>query len=174
MIETGRREISDVAARLRTARHLSLPAHTLGVSDPDDADFTAMLQFGESNIRLAAIARQSGHGADAVNELRPLVTRLESLVADGHVERDVMLLLARARAELGVSLGYVLSEERLVNAARWIGRALWLAGNLDDQDLLAFTLLHLQGGAVVPVRAIGPRCAAQKTINMCEPVASCR
>src|SRR6266536_3085054 len=90
MIETGRREISDVVTRLRIARRLGLPAHTLGVSDPGDADFTAMLQFGESTIRLAAIARQSGRGAEAVNELWPLVTRLESRVADGHVERDVM------------------------------------------------------------------------------------
>jgi transcriptional regulator with XRE-family HTH domain len=140
MIETGRREISDVTTRLRIARHLGLPAHALGVSDPDDADFTAMLQFGESTIRLAVIARQSGHGAEAVNELWPLVTRLEGRVADGYLERDVMLLLARARAELGVSLGYVLPEERLVSAARWTGRALRLAEQLDDRDLFAFTL----------------------------------
>lgn len=140
MIETGRREISDVTTRLRIARHLGLPAHALGVSDPDDADFTAMLQFGESTIRLAVVARQSGHGAEAVNELWPLVTRLESRVADGHAERDVMLLLARASAELGVSLGYVLPEERLVSAARWTGRALWLAEHLDEQHLLAFAL----------------------------------
>jgi hypothetical protein len=140
MIETGRREISDVTTRLRIARHLGLPAHALGVSDPDDADFTAMLQFGDSTIRLAVIARQSGHGAEAVNELWPLVTRLEGRVADGYLERDVMLLLARARAELGVSLGYVLPEERLVSAARWTGRALRLAEQLDDRDLLAFTL----------------------------------
>lgn len=99
-----------------------------------------MLQFGESTIRLAVIARQSGHGAEAVNELWPLVTRLEGRVADGYLERDVMLLLARARAELGVSLGYVLPEERLVSAARWTGRALRLAVQLDDQDLLAFAL----------------------------------
>ncbi len=140
MIETGRREISDVVTRLRIARRLGLPAHTLGVSDPGDADFTAMLQFGESTIRLAAIARQSGRGAEAVNELWPLVTRLESRVADGHVERDVMRILVRARAELGVSLGYVLPEERLVSATRWIGRALLLAEHLDDRDLLAFAL----------------------------------
>jgi transcriptional regulator with XRE-family HTH domain len=140
MIETGRREINDVAARLRIARHLGLPPHTLGVSDPDDADFSAMLQFGESTIRLAIIARQAGHGAEAVNELWPLVTRLETRVADGHIERDVLLLLARARAELGVSLGYVLPEERLVSAARWTGRALWLAERLDQQELLAFAL----------------------------------
>jgi transcriptional regulator with XRE-family HTH domain len=140
MIETGRREINDVATRLRIARHLGLPPHTLGVTDPDDADYSAMLQFGESTIRLAVIARQAGHGAEAVNELWPLVTRLETRVADGHIERDVLLLLARARAELGVSLGYVLPEERLVSAARWTGRALWLAERLDQQELLIFTL----------------------------------
>jgi hypothetical protein len=140
MIETGRREINDVATRLRIARYLGLPPHTLGVSDPDDADFSAMLQFGESTIRLAVIARQAGHGADAVNELWPLVTRLETRAADGHTERDVLLLLARARAELGVSLGYVLPDERLVSAARWTGRALWLAERLDQQELLAFAL----------------------------------
>jgi transcriptional regulator with XRE-family HTH domain len=140
MIETGRRAISDVATRLRIARRLGVPAHTLGVSDPHDADFTGMLQFGESTIRLAAIARQSGHGAEAVNELWPLVSRLESRVADGHVERDVMRLLARARAELGVSLGYVLPEERLVSAARWTGSALRLAEHLHDRELLAFAL----------------------------------
>jgi transcriptional regulator with XRE-family HTH domain len=140
MIETGRRDIKDVAARLRIARQLGVPAQCLGVSDPEDADFTAMLQFGESTIRLAVIARQAGHGAEAVNELWPLVTRLEARVADDHTERDVLLLLARARAELGVSLGYVLSEERLVSAARWTGRALWLAARLDDQELLSFAL----------------------------------
>ncbi len=118
MIETGRREINDVATRLRIAQHLALPPHTIGVSDPEDADFTAMLQFGESTIRLAVIARQSGHGAEAVNELWPLVTRLERRLADGHVEHDVLVLLTRARAELGVSLGYVLPEERLASAAR--------------------------------------------------------
>jgi transcriptional regulator with XRE-family HTH domain len=140
MIETGRRDVSDVATRRRFARQLGLPAHSLGLSDPNDADFTAMLQFGESTIRLAMVARQSGHGADAVNELWPLVTRLESRAADGHVERDVMVMLARARAELGVSLGYVLPEERLVSAARWTGRALRLAERLDDADLLGFAL----------------------------------
>jgi len=140
MIENGRREVSDVATRLRFARYLGLPAHTLGLSEPDDADFTAMLQFGESTIRLAVVARQSGHGAEAVNELWPLVTRLERRAADGYAERDVMVMLARARAELGVSLGYVLPEERLASAARWTGRALRLAEYLDDQGLLAFAL----------------------------------
>jgi len=140
MIETGRREITDIATRLRIARHVGVPPHVVGVADPDDADFAAMLQFGESTIRLAVLARQSGHGAEAVNELWPVVARLETRAAEGHIERDVLLLLARARAELGVSLGYVLPEERLTSAARWTGRALWLAERLDENDLLAFAL----------------------------------
>ncbi len=82
---------------------------------------------GESTIRLAVLARQSGHGTEAINELWPLVARLEARAAEGHIERDVLRLLAQARAELGVSLGYVLPEERLTSAARWTGRALWLA-----------------------------------------------
>lgn len=140
MIETGRRGISDVSSRLRVARCLGLPAQTLGVSDPDDADVAAMLQFGESVIRLAVIVRQSGHGAEAVNELWPLVTRLESRVVDDRADRDILHLLARARAELGVSLGYVLPDERLVSAARWTGRALGLAEQLGDRNLLAHAL----------------------------------
>jgi transcriptional regulator with XRE-family HTH domain len=140
MIETGRREITDVAALRRIAEHLGVPARTLGVADRGDADFTAMLQFAESTIRLAVITRQAGHGAEAVNELWPVVIRLEARAADGHVDRDVMHLLARARAELGVSLGYVLPEERLSSAARWTSRALRLATLLDDPSLQALTL----------------------------------
>jgi transcriptional regulator with XRE-family HTH domain len=140
MIETGRREITDVGSRLRIAQQLGIPPHVIGVTDPDDADFAAMLQFADSTIRLAVLARQSGHGTEAVNELWPLVARLEARVADGHMERDVLLLLSGARAELGVSLGYILPDERLVSAARWTSRALWLAERLDDRDLLALAL----------------------------------
>jgi hypothetical protein len=65
MIETGRRDVVDVATRLRIARHLGLPPHILGVTDPDNADVAAMLQFGESTLRLASLARRSGHGVAA-------------------------------------------------------------------------------------------------------------
>lgn len=100
----------------------------------------AMLQFGESTLRLATLARQSGHGTAAVNELWPLIARLEARAADGPIERDVLTLLTRARAELGVSLGYILPEEHLATAARWTGRALLLAERLQDNDILAHTL----------------------------------
>ncbi|GAA4875875.1 helix-turn-helix domain-containing protein [Saccharopolyspora cebuensis] len=140
MIETGRRTITDVSTRRHIARTLGLPAHALGVTDADDADFTAMLQFADSTIRLAEIARQSGRAVDAVNELWPLVARLEARAAAGHIERDSLALLARGRVALGVSLGTVLPEERLTAAARWTGKALLIAERLGDAAFLAHTL----------------------------------
>lgn len=140
MIETGRRNISDVATRRHIARTLGLPMHALGVTDNDDADFAAMIQFGDSTIRLAEIARQSGRAVDAVNELWPLVARLEARAAEGRAERDTMILLGQGRAALGVSLGTVLPEERLTAAARWTGKALVVAERLGDRAFLAHAL----------------------------------
>ncbi len=140
MIETGRRTIGDVAARRHIARVLGLPTHVLGVTDNDDADFAAMIQFGDSTIRLAEIARRSGRAVEAVNELWPLLSRLEARVAEGHAERDTMILLGQGRAALGVSLGTVLPEERLAAAARWTGKALVVAERLGDPAFLAHTL----------------------------------
>ncbi|QWF78230.1 helix-turn-helix domain-containing protein [Amycolatopsis sp. CA-230715] len=140
MIENRRRTISDVPTRRHIARVLGLPAHVLGVTDAADADFAAMLQFGDSTIRLAEIARQSGRAVEAVNELWPLTARLEARAAEGHLDRDALILLGQARVALGVSLGTVLPEERLAVAARWTGKALLVARRLEDRAFLAHTL----------------------------------
>lgn len=140
MIETGRRDVVDIVNRRRIAQHLGIQLHRVGVTDTEAVDHVTMLQFGYSTLRLATIARHAGHGAAAVNELWPLVARLEARADDGIIDKDMLLLLARARAELGVSLGYVLPEERLTFAVRWTGRALRVAEHLDDTDLHAYTL----------------------------------
>lgn len=140
MIETGRRSINDIGARRHIARTLGLPTHVFGVTDGGDADFAAMVQFGDSTIRLAEIARQAGRAVDAVNELWPLIARLEARAAEGHIERDTLILLGQARVALGVSLGTVLPEERLAAAARWTGKALIIAERLEDTSFLAHTL----------------------------------
>lgn len=140
MIETRRRTISDIPTRRHIARVLGLPAHVLGVTDAADGDFAAMLQFGDSTIRLAEIARQSGRAVNAVNELWPLAARLEARAAEGHLDRDALILLGQARVALGVSLGTVLPEERLAVAARWTGKALLIAQRLGDRAFLAHTL----------------------------------
>jgi hypothetical protein len=55
-IELGKRRLNDVAALRHIADRLALPPHVLGVTDLADTDFRAMLQFGQSTVRLAEIA----------------------------------------------------------------------------------------------------------------------
>jgi len=140
MIECGRRSVTDRGTLTHIARTLAIPPHILGIADQNDADFAAMLAFGISVIRLADIARQSGRAAEAVRELWPLIIRLEARISAGHAEPETMKLLALARLSFGVALGHLLPEERLATAARWTGRALRIAWNLGDGELLALVL----------------------------------
>ncbi|MEC4020487.1 helix-turn-helix domain-containing protein [Streptomyces sp. H27-D2] len=156
-VEVGKRRLDDVGSRRRICERLRLPPHALGITDPADSDHRAMLQFGESTLRLAEIARQSGHASAAVAELWPLVARLEARFEDGHTERDVLRLLARARVGLGVALGNVLPEERLSTAAHWTAKSLHIARHFEDPGFLSYVLrmhgnelrkAHLRGAAV--------------------------
>ncbi|MFI8943167.1 hypothetical protein [Streptomyces syringium] len=94
-------------------------------------DHQAVIQFGESTVCLAEIARQSGHASAAVEELWPLVARLEARVDDGYAERDGLHLLARAR----VGLGNMLPGERLDTAAHWTASSLSIADYFGDPSL---------------------------------------
>jgi len=142
MIETGRRVIHDVATRRHIGRTLAIPSHLLGVTDPADTEFVAMVAFAESTIRLAELARSAGRPAEAVNELWPLVARLEARAAEGHLEQATLTVLARAWVSLGVCLGTVLPEERLQEATRWTVKGLTAARHLESQP--AFTTYALQ------------------------------
>jgi hypothetical protein len=52
-----------------------------GVTDGGDADFAAMVQFGDSTIRLAEIARQAGRAVD-VNQQVPWGSDVQKFVFD--------------------------------------------------------------------------------------------
>jgi len=97
MIERGRRSITDRGTLRHISRTLAIPPHVLGITDPDDADFSAMLSFGASVIRLADVARHGGRAAEAVSELWPLITGLETRIASGHAEPETVRLLVQAR-----------------------------------------------------------------------------
>jgi transcriptional regulator with XRE-family HTH domain len=144
MIERGRRSITDRGTLRHISRTLAIPPHVLGITDPDDADFSAMLSFGASVIRLADVARHGGGAAEAVSELWPLITGLETRIASGHAEPETVRLLVQARVSFGVTLGHLLPEEQMATAARWTGRALRLAGDLGDRTLLA-SVLRMHG-----------------------------
>ncbi|MBO0809043.1 MAG: hypothetical protein J2P32_12170, partial [Actinobacteria bacterium] len=77
---------------------------------------------------------------DAVNELWPLIARLEARAATGRSERDVAVMLVHARVAFGTSLGHILPEERLASAAYWTGKALRIAGHVGEHPLLAHVL----------------------------------
>lgn len=143
-IELGKRRLTDVTALQRIADQLALPPHVLGVTDPADSDYRALIQFGQSTVRLAEIARQSGHASEAVAELWPLVARLEARVRDGHTEREALRLLADARLGLGTALGNVLPEERLATAAHWTAKSLDVVAFFDDPALTT-TALRMHG-----------------------------
>ncbi|WP_433892744.1 helix-turn-helix domain-containing protein [Streptomyces sp. CA-111067] len=132
LLETGKRILTDTGSLARASRLLGLPPHVLGITTAVDTDHQLVLQLGQSTVRLAEIARHSGHATDAVAELWPLVARLEARVADGHAERDILHLLAQARVGLGVALGNVLPEERLATAAHWTGKSLDIAAFFGD------------------------------------------
>jgi transcriptional regulator with XRE-family HTH domain len=140
MIERGRRNVNDRGTLAHIARTLAIPPHMLGIAGPDDASYKTMLAFGASVVRLAELARYGGRADEAVSELWPLITRLEARVADGRADPDLMRLLAQARVSFGVALGDLLPEERLATAARWTGRALRVALDLGDRELLASVL----------------------------------
>ncbi len=141
-VETGSRTITDTGVLRHIAERLKLPSHCFGITDATDRDHRAVIQFAESVLRLAEIARQTGHAGAAVDELWPLVMRLESRVNDGHVEVEILRLLAGARVGLGVALGHVLPEERLPTAARWTGKGVVISRHLDDRTLHAYALRH--------------------------------
>ncbi|MEU1273499.1 helix-turn-helix domain-containing protein [Streptomyces sp. NPDC005799] len=154
LLELGKRTLEDVSSRRHIAEALRLPPHAVGVTDPADTDHRAMLQFGESTVRLAEIARQSGHASEAVAELWPLVARLEARMEDGHTERDVLHLLARARVGLGVALGNVLPEERLSTAARWTAKSIDIARYFGDPAFNSY-VLRMHGNELRKARLHG-------------------
>lgn len=140
MIETGRRAVHDVPARRHIARSLALPPHLLGVTDPRDTEHVAMVSFAQAVIRLADLARSAGRAAEAVNELWPLVARLEARAADGHLEADTLRVLGHAWTSLGISLGTILPEERLSVAAQWTAKGVAATEQLDDPAALGHAL----------------------------------
>lgn len=153
-LELGKRRLSDVGSLRHIAERLALPAHVLGVTDPADTDHRAMVQFGTSTVRLAEVARQCGHAAEAVAELWPLVARLEAHARSGSTERDVLRLLAHARLSLGTALGNVLPEERLATAAHWTAKSLDVVRAFDDRALTT-TALRMHGNELRKAGLLG-------------------
>jgi hypothetical protein len=106
--------------------------------------------------------------------LPPLITRLEARLSDGYAEPEAVRLLVQARVSFGVALGYLLPEEQMATDARWTGRALRLAQDLGDRDLLASVLrmhgneLRKAGHTAGELAAIREYCPALSN-SLCSP-----
>jgi len=97
MIESGRRTITSRGTLAHIARTLAIPPHVLGIADPDNADFAAMLAFGTSVIRLAQIARHSGPGRRGGQRAVAADHPARSPARGRACRPEAMSLLARAR-----------------------------------------------------------------------------
>jgi hypothetical protein len=140
LVENGHRSIEDVSSRRRIARELRLPAHVLGVTDPDDPDHAEVVRLGRSVLRLAEISRRCGQAQEAAAELWPLVLRLGARLGQGRTDCELLELTARTRLDFGVCLGHILPEEHLYVAARWTGEGLAVARHIGDPTLHAYAL----------------------------------
>lgn len=121
-VELRRRTVGNRRVLAHFARELSIPPHVLGLVDEAEADLLAATQFGASVVRLAEVSRQAGRAGEALDELWPLVARLEARMDEGRIDHTTADVLARAQTTLGTCLGHVLPEEQLhVAARRWRG-----------------------------------------------------
>lgn len=165
-IENGRRTITNADELRRIAKRIGIPAHVLGITDTDDSDYHTLIAFAESTLRLANLARNTGHPAHAIHELWPLIQRLESRVADCGGEPATLTVLARARIQLGICLGDILPEQQLEASAQWTGRALYITAHLDDPGLHT-TALRAHGNEL---RKAGNLAAAVRRLELATEV----
>ena len=103
-IENGRRSITHAPELRRIAAQLGVPAHVVGITDPDNSDFSTIIAFAESTLRLATLARNTGNPTHAVDELWQLIQRLEQRISNNGAELATLAVLAKARMHLGICL----------------------------------------------------------------------
>lgn len=143
--ERGERPLQDVKLRRLVADALEIPCAALGIDATLQEDHVAMLETGESVVRLARTAREQGCASESLRELDRLVNALEGRAQSGRATRGDMMLLASARAEVGVALGDLLPEAHLASAARWAGAGATVLTGLDGEPRRAAHALAMHG-----------------------------
>ncbi|MFF1419770.1 hypothetical protein [Streptomyces sp. NPDC058280] len=160
-LETQDRHLESITDRIRLGDQLGIPYAVLGIGGVRQQDHMDMIACGESVVRLSLIAREEGRAVDALRELDRLVRALEERAQSGKAAREDMVLLATARAEVGVALGDLLPEAHLDAAVQWTGSGARVISYLDGElGLSAHTLsmygneLRKAGDLVCAVKAL--------------------
>lgn len=113
-LENGR-GLRDIATLKHIAQSLGIPGQWLGLlsEGSPNTQSSVLIEVAPSVIRLSQTVRESGRADAAVNELWPLILRLETQATQDNGNPSLLLTLASAQAMLGVILGDLLPEEDL-------------------------------------------------------------
>lgn len=137
-LENGQ-NLRDLATLKHISTSLGLPGQWLGVTAEGSSSTQSLelIEIAPSIIRLSQIVRENGRADAAVNELWPLILRLEALVAQDNSIPRLSLALAAAQATLGVILGDLLPEEALWISVHFFKKAVAIADEHGDAILKA-------------------------------------
>jgi transcriptional regulator with XRE-family HTH domain len=118
LVETGRREITDVHFLKRIVDRLGIKPFQIGLPTEVFAETADLdvLQFARSIISLAITARNSGHPEQTIQELHPLLVRLDAQLQERPSDTALLMTIAEGKTALGTALGDLLPDERLHEA----------------------------------------------------------
>jgi transcriptional regulator with XRE-family HTH domain len=128
--------LRDIVVLKDIADRLGLPPHWLGLIPQDYATkhSTELLAIAPSVISLSKTVRETGRAHEAVNELWPLILRLEAQATQDRENPRLLLTLASGQATLGVILGDLLPEEDLFVSIHFFKKAVAIAEELGDDS----------------------------------------
>ncbi len=117
--------LRDIATLKHIADCLGVPGQWLDLASDGSSSMQSaeLVEVAPSVIRLSQTVRESGRVDAAVNELWPLMLRLEAQAEQGRKDSRLLLTLASAQATLGVILGDLLPEEDLWVSVHFFKRA---------------------------------------------------
>ena len=137
-LENGQ-NLRDLATLKHIATRLGIPRQWLGITTEGSPSLQSseLIEVAPSVIRLSQTVRENGRADAAVNELWPLILRLDTLVAQDNSNPRLFLTLAAAQAMLGVILGDLLPEESLWISVHFFKKAVAIVDEHGDAMLKA-------------------------------------
>ncbi|MBA2679310.1 MAG: helix-turn-helix transcriptional regulator [Ktedonobacteraceae bacterium] len=137
-LENGQ-NLRDLATLKHIATCLGIPVQWLGIPTEGSPSMQSseLIEVAPSVIRLSQTVRENGRADAAVDELWPLILRLDILAAQDKSDSRLFLTLAAAQAMLGVILGDLLPEEALWVSVHFFKKAVAIADEYGDAMLKA-------------------------------------
>jgi transcriptional regulator with XRE-family HTH domain len=137
-LENGQ-NLRDLTTLKHIATCLGIPGQWLGITTErsPNVQSSELVEVAPSVIRLSQTVRENGRADSAVNELWPLVLRLDTVAIQDNSNPRLFLTLAAAQAMLGVILGDLLLEEALWISVHFFKKAVAIVDEHGDATLKA-------------------------------------